>query len=96
MSKPMNPFYRLMCITCKDTSPVISEMMDHPVSPVKYWRAKIHLAICGVCRYYKTQLEILTRLPDELSSENSPAEIDFSLRPESKPPMKKAIKSEPL
>ena len=96
MSKLMNPVMRMMRITCRDTSSAISEMMDHSVSFKKYWRAKIHLAICGVCRYYKTQLEILTRLTDELSNKNSPVEIDFSLSPESKPPMKKAIKSKPL
>ena len=86
---------RLMHITCRDTSSVISEMMDHSVSFKKYGRAKIHLAMCGVCRYYKTQLKILTRLTDELSNENSPAKIDFTLRPESKPQMKKAFKSGP-
>ena len=95
LSKLMRPVMQLMHITCKDTSSVISEMVGHSVSFKKYWRAKIHLAMCGVCRYYKTQLEILTRLTDELSSENSPVKIDFALSPESKPQIKKALKSEP-
>ena len=95
LPKLIDSILQLMCITCRDISPVICEMMDHPVSPEKYWRAKIHLAMCGVCRYYKAQLEILTRLTDELSNENSPAEIDFALSPKSKPPIKKTLKSEP-
>ena len=95
LSKLMNPVMQLMHITCRDTSSVISEMMGHSVSFTEYWRTKIHLAMCGVCRYYKAQLEILTQLTDELSNENSPAEIDFALSPKSKPPMKKTLKSEP-
>ena len=89
-SKLMNPVMRLMHITCRDTSSVISEMMDHSVSFTKYWRAKIHLAMCGVCRYYKAQLEILTRLTNELSNESSSAEVDYDLNP--KPLIKNNIK----
>ena len=93
LSKLMNPVMQLMRITCRDTSSVISEMVDHPVSPAKYWRAKIHLAICGVCRYYKNQLNILTHLTHELADKNSPAKVDFTLCPESKIPVKNLSKS---
>ena len=95
LSKLKRPVMRLTHTTCKDTSSVISEMMDHPVSPAKYWRTKIHLAMCGVCRYYKTQLETLTRLTNELSNDNSPVKIDFALSPKSKPPMGISFNSEP-
>jgi hypothetical protein len=94
LSKLMNPFMQVMHITCKDTSPVISEMLDHPVSSAKYWRARIHLAMCGVCRYYKTQLEILTQVTHELASEDSPAKMDVSLSPESKAHLKNVLKSQ--
>ena len=94
LSKLMNPLMQLMHITCKDTSPVISEMLDQPVSSAKYWRARIHLAMCGVCRYYKTQLEILTRGTHELADEDSPAKMDVSLSPESKAQLKKVLKSQ--
>ncbi len=90
----MNPLMQLMHITCKDTSPVISEMLDQPVSSAKYWRARIHLAMCSVCRYYKTQLEILTRVTHELADEDSPAKMDVSLSPESKAQLKKVLKSQ--
>lgn len=85
---------RSMHITCKDTSPVISEMLDHPVSSAKYWRARIHLAMCGVCRYYKTQLEIMTQLTQELASEDSPAKMDVIMSPKSKAELKKVLKSQ--
>ena len=91
LSKLMGSVLQLMCITCRDVSPVIAEMVDHPVSPGKYWRAKIHLAMCGVCRYYKTQLKILTRLTHELVHNNSPAKIDVALSPESKEPYKQIL-----
>ena len=51
--------------------------------------------MCCFCRYYKTQLQTLTRLTDVLSNDNSPVKIDFALSPESKPPMEKALNSEP-
>jgi len=90
----MDPILRLMCITCRDISPVISEMMNHPVSPAKYWRTKIHLAMCGVCRYYETQLKILTRLTHDLANKSLPTKIDDILCPESKTPLKKILKSQ--
>jgi len=89
--KRMDSILGLMCITCRDISPIISEMVDWPVTSLKYWRIKIHLAMCGVCRYYKTQLKILTRLTHELVNNNSPAKVDFALSPESKEPYKQIL-----
>lgn len=82
-----------MQLSCQDTSPVISEMMDHRVSSGKYWRTKIHLLMCGACRYYKTQLETLGRLACELGREDSSAQTDVVLSPESKTKMKNFLKS---
>jgi len=87
----MNSVLQMMRITCRDISPIISEMIDHQVSPAKYWRARIHLAMCGVCRYYKTQLKTLTRLTNEISNKNSPIKMDSALRPESKTHFKKIL-----
>jgi hypothetical protein len=71
-------------MTCRDTSPIISEMMDHRVSSGKYWRAKIHLAMCKVCQHYKVQLEVLARLARELGREDSPPQPEGTLSPEAK------------
>ena len=93
LSKFTESVKQLMRITCRDTSSVISEMVDRPVSFPKYWRAKIHLAMCGVCRYYKAQFSILNRLAYQLSIENSPEKIGVAVYPKSKSLMKKTLKS---
>ena len=56
MEKLMNFILGWLNLTCKDTSPLISEMMDHRVSFIKRLKIRIHLALCGVCLYYKGQL----------------------------------------
>ena len=79
-------------MTCRDTSPIISEMMDHRVSPGKYWRAKIHLAMCKVCQYYKDQLEVLARLARELGRGDSLPQPEGTLTPEAKVRIKNNLK----
>ena len=79
-------------MTCRDTSPIISEMMDHRVSSGKYWRAKIHLAMCKFCRYYKVQLDVLARLARELGREDSPQQPEGTLSPEAKVRIKDSLK----
>ena len=79
-------------MTCRDTSPIISEMMDHRVSSGKYWRARIHLAMCKVCQYYKAQLEVLVRLARELGREDSLEQPEGSLSPEAKTRIKNNLK----
>ena len=83
LSKSANNVLQLTNITCKDTSSIVSEMMDHQVSLKNYWRANIHLAMCGICRYYKTQLKTLTRLTRNLANKNLPTKVDITLRPKS-------------
>ena len=79
-------------MTCRDTSTIISEMMDHRVSPGKYWRARIHLAMCKVCQYYKVQLEVLARLARELGRGDSPPQPEGTLTPEAKVRIKNNLK----
>ncbi|KMP12526.1 hypothetical protein UR09_00200 [Candidatus Nitromaritima sp. SCGC AAA799-A02] len=93
MVKMMGPLMSLLSMTCRDTSPIISEMMDHRVSAGKYWRARIHLAICRVCRYYKNQLQTLTHLSSELAREDGSAGETVVLSEEARSQMKKALKS---
>ncbi len=79
-------------MTCRDTSPIISEMMDHRVSSGKYWQAKIHLMMCKVCQHYKVQLEVLARLARELGREDSPQQSEGILTPEAKVRIKNNLK----
>lgn len=53
---------KLFKMTCRDTSPLISERMDHALPFSKRWRVAAHLTLCKACRYYETQLWLLRRL----------------------------------
>ena len=80
-------------INCKDTGPLISEMMDHSLPLSKRWRVKIHLAICGVCNYYLDQLKILRALAHRLGEEEALVGLDTKLSPEAKEKIQQALKN---
>lgn len=82
--KIMGAIAMAMKATCKDTSPLISEMMDHSLPPLKRWRLKFHLAICEVCRYYREQLEILRSLGRRMGREDAGIDGNVFLRREKK------------
>lgn len=94
MMNLMSPLLQGLHITCKDTSPIISEMMDHRVSSGKYWRAKIHLSMCEVCRLYKSQLKVLSKIAQKLGQEDSTVHEKVALTSESKLKMKKILDQE--
>ncbi len=79
--------------TCKDTSPLISERMDHSLPFSKLWRLKFHLAICEVCRYYQEQLKTLRALAHRLGKEEAPADPETKLSPEAKEKIQQALKN---
>jgi hypothetical protein len=91
MKKLMNFIMRRLNMTCKDTSPLISEMMDHRVSFLKRLKIKIHLALCEVCLYYKEQLETIRVLSKNLSQEDVPVKKDVNLPQECREKIKKMI-----
>ena len=71
-------------LTCKEASPLISEMMDHRVSLWTRLRVKIHLAMCKFCEYYKEQLDILRRLAGKLGKEDGDSAPEHKLSPEAR------------
>ena len=91
MGKIMNILFGWLNLTCQDTSPLISEMMDHRVSFIKRLKIKIHLSLCEVCLYYKKQLEIIRGLSKNLGREDFPVNTDENLPPESKQKIKRMI-----
>ena len=93
MGKVMNFLLRWMNLTCEDTSPLISEMMDHRVSFSKRLQIKIHLAMCAVCRYYKQQLAVIRNLSRNLGREDFPLNTNETLPSESKEKIKKLIEA---
>lgn len=92
MGNMMDSALQWLHLTCRDNSPIISEMMDHRVSWGKSLKARIHLALCEVCQYYKIQLETLTRLARELGREDSAARNEMVLSAKAKEQIKKALK----
>jgi len=95
MGKLMNMILGWFNVTCADTSPLISEMMDHRVSLFKRLKIKIHLALCEVCLYYKDQLETIRVLSKNLGREDFPVKENETLSPESKKKIRKMIETKP-
>jgi hypothetical protein len=93
MGKIMNIMFGWFNLTCQDTSPLISEMMDHKVSFIKRLKIKIHLSLCKVCLYYKKQLEVIRNLSKNLGREDFPVNRDETLPEESKQKIKEMIKA---
>lgn len=93
MEKLIDTILGLLKLTCQDTSPLISEMMDHRISFIKRSKIRIHLALCGVCLYYKDQLETIRALSKNLGRENSAVKKDATLSQESKNKIKKMIEA---
>ncbi|GJL77246.1 MAG: hypothetical protein NPINA01_02350 [Nitrospinaceae bacterium] len=93
MDKLMNFILGLLNMTCKDTSPLISEMMDHRISVIKRLKIKIHLAMCEVCLYYKEQLETIRKLSKNLCREDAPVKKNEALNPETKEKIQKMIEA---
>ena len=80
-------------MTCQDTSPLISEMMDHRVSFIKRLKIKIHLAMCEVCLYYREQLMTIRNLSKNLSREDVPVKREEKLNPKAKEKLKRMIEA---
>jgi len=87
----MNWLLKYFKMTCEDTSPLISEMMDHTLPAGRRWKLKIHLALCGFCRYYETQLEIIRKLAVKLGQEETPAYKNIELSPQARKKLKDMI-----
>lgn len=83
---------RKLRITCEDTTPLISELMDHNLSLGKRLRLKFHLAMCTVCRFYKKQLEIIRALSRKLRGEEAPTQQKAVLSEQARTKIKDSLK----
>ena len=77
--------------TCKDSTGLVSEMMDHRVSIIKHWKVKFHLSICEFCRHYKEQLETLRGLTQKLEKDTPEMEDQGTLKAFAKERMKRLL-----
>lgn len=78
-------------VTCEDTTPLISELMDHNLPLGKRLRLKFHLGMCGVCRIYEKQLEIIRALARKLGGDDAPTQKDAALSEQAKARIKAAL-----
>jgi hypothetical protein len=78
--------------TCRDTTPLISEMMDHTLPLGKRLRVRFHLAICDVCGFYKKQLETVRALARKLGREEDLTQKEAVLSDEAKSKIKDSLK----
>lgn len=83
---------RKLRVTCKDTTPLISELMDHRLPLGKRMRLKFHLTLCDVCRFYQKQLEVIRALARKLGKEETPTQKEVLLSEEAKTKIKDTLK----
>lgn len=81
----------LMKSRCADTSRLISEDMDRPKTASRWVRIGFHLALCEYCQEYKTQLETLRKLTQDLENEAPNMETQGNLKLKSKEKLKQII-----
>ena len=83
---------RKLQLTCEDTTPLISELIDHSLPLGKRVRLKFHLAMCSVCCFYKKQLEVIRALARKLREEEAPTQQNANLSEQAKTKIKDSLK----
>jgi hypothetical protein len=83
---------RKLRLSCEDTSPLISELMDHKLPFGKRMRLRFHLAMCKVCNCYQEQLEIIRALARKLRAEEAPTQQKVVLSEQVKTKIKDSLK----
>ena len=83
---------RKLRITCEDTTPLISELMDHNLPFGKRMRLKFHLGMCTVCTFYKKQLEVIRALACKLGGEEESIHQKTILSEQAKTKIKDSLK----
>lgn len=82
----------MLKMTCRDTSPLISEMMDHDVALWKRLRVKIHLKMCDVCQHYQNQLLVLRHACRAMGTKDYDGDIEITLSPHCKKKIQQSLK----
>ncbi|MGP0629728.1 hypothetical protein ACTRW9_08470 [Nitrospina sp. 32_T5] len=83
---------RFMKLRCEDTSPLISEMMDHTLPLPKRLRVALHLSLCRMCRAYQRQLNTVRVLARGLGREDTPLGPQVTMSDDCRESLKAALK----
>ena len=57
--------------TCRDISALVSRAMDARLSLGERLRVRLHLAICGACRQFSRQVQILRKAARQLGEKGT-------------------------
>ncbi len=83
---------RKLRISCEDTSPLISELMDHKLPLGKRLRLRFHLSMCAVCHFYQQQLQVIRSLARKLAGEGESAQQEIFLSEQAKNKIRNSLK----
>jgi len=92
IAKLNNWMMRKFRVTCQDTTPLISELMDHTLPLGKRLRLKFHLKMCEACHFYQKQLKIIQALARKLGGDEEPTQLEITLSEQAKTKIKESIK----
>lgn len=92
MAKLNTWMIRKLRLSCEDTTPLISELMDHNLPFGKRIRLKFHLAMCTMCCFYQKQLEVIRALARKLGGEEISKEQKVVLSEQAKTKIKESLK----
>jgi len=57
-----------MLPSCKQIAEQASENIDQPLSGMRWFKAKLHLLMCGYCRRYSKQMALSSQVVNKLSN----------------------------
>ena len=92
LGNPKTWMMQKLRLRCKDTTPLISQLMDHNLPLGQRMRLNFHLGMCKVCSFYKKQLEIIRALSRKLGGEETPVQQNTVLSEQAKIKIKESLK----
>ncbi len=54
--------------TCKEVHQLTSESLDRELSMIERARVRVHLLVCGACRRFNAQMQLIRRAMRQLDS----------------------------
>jgi uncharacterized CHY-type Zn-finger protein len=85
-----------MMLSCRDTTRLASESLDHPLTWWQRMQVAMHMMMCGPCRRARRLMQFLRDAAGRLSQDEfARISTDQSLTPEIRARIKEALRKEP-
>lgn len=81
-------------LTCKQTSQLLSEHQERPLTWRERWALKLHLFICISCRRFNRQLSLLRRALHQLAQSDQTEQHGPALSPQARQRIRQALVKE--